>query len=205
MNEHLKTRLIDFKAQKNRLLGRLLSKSFRFLSDLASEQLREKGYDTFRLGHLISLIHIDVEGSTINELAALSGITKQAVSKIVKELADAGYVRTEKHPGDARSVVVTISDKGAQFMLDWKECTFVIDERFRSILGAERLELLKDLLFELVNHYETQLSGEEDHGMMRHKAPWIDIMNNKTVAIADKGDLVPQWDKAVTKSRRKPS
>lgn len=205
MHASLKTRLIGFKAQKNRLMGRLLSKSFRFLSDLASEQLREKGYDTFRLGHLISLIHIDVEGSTINELAALSGITKQAVSKIVKELADAGYVQTEKHPGDARSVLVTISDKGAHFMLDWQECTAAIDERFRAILGAERLDLLKDLLFELVDHYETQLSRPEDNEMMPQKAPWIDVLNNKTVAIADKGDLVPAWGKAVTKTRGKSS
>ncbi len=205
MNESLKTRLIDFKSQKNRLMGRLLSKSFRFLSDLASEQLREKGYDTFRLGHLISLIHIDVDGSTINELAAMAGITKQAVSKIVRELQDAGYVQTEKHPGDARSVVVTISDKGAQFMLDWKECTVVIDERFRAILGAERLDLLKDLLFELVDYYETQLGGPENGEMLRQKAPWIDIMNNKTVAIADQGDLVPQWGKAIVKTRTKPS
>jgi|GEM_PF-425014 len=205
MHDSLKTRLLDFKAQKNRLMGRLLSKSFRFLSDLASEQLREKGYDTFRLGHLISLIHIDVDGSTINELASHAGITKQAVSKIVKELADAGYVQTEKHPGDARSVVVTISDKGAQFMLDWKECTVVIDERFRSILGAERLDLLKDLLFELVDHYETQLGGSENGEMMRQKSPWIDVLNNKTVAIADKGDRVPEGSKEATKPRGKPS
>jgi len=186
MNSELKTHVQDFKAQKDRMMGRLLSRSFRFLTELASGHLREKSYESFRIGHLISLVHIDLDGSTINELAARAGITKQAVSKIVKELQEAGYVVTEKHPGDARSVVVQITDKGGQFMLDWWDCVQKIDGEFSNILGAERLDLLKDLLFELVNHYETQ-APESEH-LLPERAPWLDVLQNKTVNIHSPGD-----------------
>lgn len=188
MNSTLKEQVLGFKAQKDRMMGRLLSKSFRFLSELAGDYLREKGYESFRIGHLISLMHIDLEGSTINELAARAGITKQAVSKIVKELQEAGYVETVKHPGDARSVVVYISEKGGQFMVDWWECVRRIDGAFSEILGTERLDLLKDLLFELVNHYETQMNPYEPEELLRQRAPWLDVLQNKTVSIQDPGD-----------------
>lgn len=183
MEAVMKAQLADFKAQKNRMMGRLLSRSFRFLSELAGDILREKGYESFRIGHLISLVHIDLDGSTINELAARGGITKQAVSKIVKELQEEGYVETERHPGDARSVVVRITDKGARFMLDWKDGADRIDAEFTKILGAERLDTLKDLLFELVNHHETQCGSNEQRDLLNRKSPWLDGLNNKTVAI----------------------
>lgn len=169
------------------------------------EHLRGKGYDSFRIGHLISLIHIDLDGSTINELAARAGITKQAVSKIVKELQEAGYVETEKHPGDARSVVVQISEKGGQFMVDWWDCVRKIDAEFGAILGAERLDLLKDLLFELVNHYETQVNTGESESLLRERAPWLDVLQNKTVSIQDPGDTVPEWTGREIGGRVKPS
>jgi DNA-binding MarR family transcriptional regulator len=203
MEAALKTRLADFKAQKNRMMGRLLSRSFRFLSDLASGFLREKGYESFRIGHLISLVHIDIEGSTINELAARAGITKQAVSKIVKELSDEGYVETEKHPGDARSVVVKISEKGANFMLDWKECGARIDDEFTKILGTERLDTLKELLFELVNHYETHMNANDMD--MLNKPSWIDVVKEQPGVIHNPGDAVTGWNKRVIGTRVKPS
>jgi DNA-binding MarR family transcriptional regulator len=205
MNATLKTELTDFKAQKNQMMGRLLSKSFRFLSDLAGGYLREKGYDSFRIGHLISLIHIDLDGSTINELAARAGITKQAVSKIVKELQETGYVDVEKHPGDARSVVVTISEKGARFMLDWRDCAARIDAEFSKILGTERLDTLKGLLFELVDHYEKQVDPYESAEALAQRAPWLDVLQNKPVAIHDPGDMTPEWASRVIKGQEKPS
>ena len=75
-----------FKKNKYRLLGRLLSKSYRFMSGLAAEYMGQMGYTDLRVGHIVLMVHIDIEGITINELAAKAGVSKQAMSKAVKEL-----------------------------------------------------------------------------------------------------------------------
>ncbi|MEA5459953.1 MarR family winged helix-turn-helix transcriptional regulator [Arcicella sp. LKC2W] len=152
---NLKIEEIDsFKQGKKRHLGGLLSKSHRLIREIAGEFLRSKGYVNFRVGHMVALIHIDFQGSNINTLAQLAGVTKQAMSKLVKELQDEGYVTTEKHSSDARIMVVKLSEKGVDCMLDWKECSEMIEAKIMEIIGKEKLEQLKDILFSLTNYYE---------------------------------------------------
>ena len=151
-----------FKEGKNRLLGRLLNKSYRFMSEVASEFLRGKEYTDFRVGHIMALVHIVLEGTTVNTLALRAGITKQGMSKVVKELADSGYVFVEKHPCDARSVMVKLTERGYDALLEWKRCTEYIDEKFTEVLGLERLEQLKDILAVLVNDYENNSNPKYD-------------------------------------------
>lgn len=152
-----------FKENKSRLLGRLLNKSYRFMSEIATEFLREKGYTDFRVGHIVALVHIEFEGDTVNTLAFRAGITKQGMSKIVKELAEGEYVITQKHPSDARSVLVKLTNRGYEALTHWKACTEQIDRKFTEILGLERLEQVKDILGILVDYYENSVVVHQEH------------------------------------------
>ena len=155
-----------FKDNKSRLLGRLLNKSYRYMSEVAIGFLKEKGYTDFRVGHIVALVHIEFEGDTVNTLALKAGITKQGMSKIVKELVDGGYVISEKHPSDARSVMVRLTDRGYDALTHWKSCTEHIDKKFTEILGSERLEQVKDILGTLVSYYEKQEDVERESVIM---------------------------------------
>jgi DNA-binding MarR family transcriptional regulator len=156
--------IIAFKENKSRLLGRLLNKSYRYMSEVATDFLKDKGYTDFRVGHIVALVHIEFEGDTVNTLALRAGITKQGMSKIVKELVEGEYVISEKHPSDARSVIVKLTDRGYEALTHWKACTEHIDKKFTEILGSERLEQVKDILGVLVDYYEknvnTQIENE---------------------------------------------
>ena len=154
----------EFRENRNRILGRLLKRSFRFMSEVASEFLRGKEYTDFRVGHIMALVHIDLEGVTVNALAIKAGITKQGMSKVIKELSDGGYVSVEKHPSDARSITVKLTERGYDALLEWKRCTEYIDYKFTEILGTERLEQLKDILGDLVNYYETNVEPTTELG-----------------------------------------
>lgn len=154
MNEDKLSELYLFKQDKDRHIGRLVSKTQRFVREIASEFLQTKGYTNFRVGHMVALIHIDLEGSNINNLAHLAGVTKQAMSKLVKELQDEGYVTIEKHPHDARTLIVKLSDKGVNTMLDWKECTKKIEMTFTDLIGGEQLEQLINVLSKITTYYE---------------------------------------------------
>ena len=162
MNEDKLLEIKKFKEHKNRLLGRLLKRSYYYFSEVAAEFLKGKGFIDFRVGHIIGLVHIDLEGTTVNNMALMAGITKQGMSKVVKELSEYGYVFTEKHPTDARSIIVKLTDKGIEALMEWKLCTEHIDRKFTEILGSERLSELKDILNVLVEHYDASIEHDLD-------------------------------------------
>ena len=174
MNEDILREVAIFKATKGRLLGKLLSKSYRFMSEIASEYLEGIGYKNFRIGHAIALLHIDLEGTNINNLSNRACITKQAMSKLIKELQTEGYVTVEKDQTDARALIVKHSEKGIQALVDWKRCMEYVNEKFKDILGSNKLETLREILYELVDHYETstQYNKANDLGqaMMRKES-----------------------------------
>ncbi len=160
--------ILAFKENKSRLLGRLLNKSYRYMSEVATEFLREKGYTDFRVGHIVALVHIEFEGDTVNTLALRAGVTKQAMSKIVQELVEGEYVISGKHPTDARSVIVKLTDRGYEALTHWKACTEHIDKKFTEILGSERLEQVKDILGTLVDHYEKNVAVHQENEVLNN-------------------------------------
>ncbi|MFY7890104.1 MAG: MarR family winged helix-turn-helix transcriptional regulator [Spirosomataceae bacterium] len=151
-----------FKANRERLLGRVLTTSYRFMSELASPFLRERGYTNFRVGHIKALVNIDLEGTNINTLAQRASITKQGMSKLVKELQAEGYVESIKDPADARALIVKYTDLGIQCMVDWKDCIAHIDQKFADIVGVEKLASVKETLALLANYYEQNYIPETD-------------------------------------------
>jgi DNA-binding MarR family transcriptional regulator len=151
-----------FKANRERLLGRVLTSSYRFMSELAAPFLRERGYTNFRVGHIKALVNIDLEGTNINTLAQRASITKQGMSKLVKELQAEGYVESVKDPTDARALIVKYTDLGIQCMIDWKDCIAHIDRKFAEIIGVEKLENVKETLSILANYYEQNYIPEID-------------------------------------------
>ena len=86
MKDELLEEIVAFKANKERLLGRLLNRSYRYMSDLAGDYLKGIGYENFRVGHIVALVHIELNGTSINKLAIAAGMTKQGMSKLIKEL-----------------------------------------------------------------------------------------------------------------------
>ncbi|MDI9863192.1 MarR family winged helix-turn-helix transcriptional regulator [Flectobacillus sp. DC10W] len=147
-------KLKQFRDSKNRLMGRLLNRSYRYMSTLAVKFLNERGYNNFRVGQIVALVNIDVEGTSVNKIAQKASMTKQGMSKLIKELVDEGYVYTEKDPSDARALIVKLTDLGVRCILDWKACTEYIDQNFEEVIGAEKLDILKDILRTLVDKYE---------------------------------------------------
>lgn len=171
MNEELLVEVAKMKANKARLMGKLLNRTYRYMSDLAGDYLKGIGYENFRVGHIVALVHIEVEGTSINTLAAAAGMTKQGMSKLIKELQEEGFVMGEKDPTDARALIVKYTEKGLQAMIDWRNCTNYINQKFSEVLGTDKLETLKDLLGELVHEYENNYVSSSknplNHPMMQ--------------------------------------
>ncbi|MGX5817836.1 MarR family winged helix-turn-helix transcriptional regulator [Chitinophaga lutea] len=146
-------------AGRNRSLIRLLSIVKKDLDARLTEKMLQMGYD-FRIGDMVLLVNISPEGTINNELAKKARITKQAMSKVVKNLESAGYINTRKHETDNRATVIFLSDKGKQLVLDASACIQEIQQYYTSIIGESDVEVLRDILFRLVAEIFPQASAK---------------------------------------------
>lgn len=92
-------------------------RSRRLFEDWASARLSQYGYHDFKLSWLPILMGARPEGVTNQDLANRNFLAKQAMSKTIKDLEEAGYVYTEKNLRDGRSQLLFLTEKGKQLRL----------------------------------------------------------------------------------------
>ena len=75
-------------------------------------RLEAEGHPQVRHAHGCVFRYIDVDGSRLTELAAQSGVTKQAVGEFVDELEGYGYVERVPDPLDGRAKIIRLTARG---------------------------------------------------------------------------------------------
>jgi DNA-binding MarR family transcriptional regulator len=78
-------------------------------------------------------------GSTVTAAADRAGITKQAMGRLATELEDAGYIRVQGDPKDARARVLQLTKTGKRLMLDSLEVMAELERRYACSVGRDRL------------------------------------------------------------------
>ena len=145
-----------FHAVRRRSLGRLSWRLKRYLDRNMEPLMAARGYGDFKMGSLALLANLTEEGITNNELAKKAGISKQAMSKVVKELEENGYIHTLPHESDARSSVIFLDERGKQLFIDLNEVMNHVRARMDEAVGEERIEGMIDVLYELLEVLENE-------------------------------------------------
>jgi DNA-binding MarR family transcriptional regulator len=121
----------------------LLLGAARALVDAIDAGVAARGFTGLRPAHGFAFALLSRGGATTVELAGHLGVTKQAASQMVEDLAGRGYVERHPHPDDARARLVVLTDKG------WA-CTRAADEAAGEVLrpwaeaiGPERVAALR--------------------------------------------------------------
>ncbi|WP_163567530.1 MarR family winged helix-turn-helix transcriptional regulator [Fodinicola feengrottensis] len=87
-------------------LARLFAMAYGHLIDGLHARLAEQGWHDVRPAFGFILLAVRSGPITATEIAALMGTTKQAASKLVTAMDEAGYVQHTVHPGDSRAKLV---------------------------------------------------------------------------------------------------
>jgi DNA-binding MarR family transcriptional regulator len=124
---------------RRRNMRQLLLRASRIVNRHVVEGLHARGYADLRSTHTTLLSNIDLAGSTVTVAADRAGITKQAMGRLATELEDAGYVRVEGDPKDARVRVLQLTETGKQLMLDSLEVMAELERRYARSIGRDRL------------------------------------------------------------------
>ena len=127
-------------------LGVLLTAAERRLASELEDGLRVAGYADLRAPHAHVFAALDAGGSRLTDLAARSGMTKQAMGELVRYLEQHGYLQVDPDRRDRRAKLIRPTPRG------WRAheaSTGLLLERERRLaerFGEETLTGLRDLL-----------------------------------------------------------
>jgi DNA-binding MarR family transcriptional regulator len=138
-------------------LVRLLRTVERHITNQISRELQVYGYHAVSARHLQVFENLDTEGVSIIQLAQRAGISKQAMSKMVKEVALEGLVDVVTDSRDNRVQLVNVTEKGAGLISDIRrETTRRCDELLlQNIVTREEIEQASNTFNKLLGHLET--------------------------------------------------
>jgi DNA-binding MarR family transcriptional regulator len=128
----------------------LLFRCARLANDEAIERVNAAaGRPVFR-GAIANLLpHISFEGIRLGALATRVGVSKQAVSKVVAEMAAEGIVELAPDPADARGRLVRFTARGANAIEHGLGILSGLERELSAKLGARRMAELHDTLLAL--------------------------------------------------------
>jgi DNA-binding MarR family transcriptional regulator len=86
------------------------------------------------------------DGATVTDLATHLGVTKQAASQLVDELVRKGYAERRPYPGDARSRLVVLTERGWACTRAAEEAAADAVRPWVELLGEGEVRVLRDRL-----------------------------------------------------------
>jgi DNA-binding MarR family transcriptional regulator len=133
----------------------LLFRAARLVNERAIARVnQEAGGPVFRTAIANLLPHISFEGIRLTTLAERVGVTKQAVSKVVGEMAAQGLVELVADPADARARLVRFTTRGADAIQHGLGVLGALERELAGAIGARRMAELHRALTALLDAVE---------------------------------------------------
>jgi DNA-binding MarR family transcriptional regulator len=114
-----------------------------------------KGHTRLKMSFSQVISHISPHGSLINDLAKINGVSKQAISQVVKEVEDLGYIERKQNPHDARSTRLFLTDYGLQLIADSVENISVLRAQLVDVLGERPLQEFSQHIEALYDYFSS--------------------------------------------------
>ena len=132
-------------------LGWLLAKASQRWNEQLERGFREPGHPQLRasIGSVLDPL-FEEDGLRMGELARRSGLSKQAMTTLVRTVQAAGLVVRERDPDDARAYRVSLSGRGSELRPVAERVLGDLADWARSRLTTAELELVTDSLRKVV-------------------------------------------------------
>ena len=115
------------------------------------DELRRRGHADLRPSHGYIVQHLLTAPRGVTELAKLLGISQQAVSKSVAELAAGGYVE-DVPSDDARVRRLALTARGHDCVAASRDARAALEREICELLGPRRHARVCEALRQLVEH-----------------------------------------------------
>lgn len=122
-------------------LGRLLETASAAVNAELMKRLAARGH-TVRPAIMPVFAGLDPAGTHVGTLAARAGISRQAMSMLVRDVEATGQVVTSADPADKRALLVELTESGARLCRDAAEISHELTTEWRARLGDEGFSTL---------------------------------------------------------------
>ncbi len=151
----------------------------RLVNSEISRCVEAKGYKDLSSRHLSVLDNVDLTGTNIVTLANRAGITKQAMSKLVKELVTQGLVEVVQDKKDSRVLLVFVTNIATELMHDLSVCIKAVRE------DRKKMNLFSDADYSAsIKHMEDMVRYYEYINSERTGRDTINQFIEETAAVA---------------------
>lgn len=141
--------------------GKILAISKRQFDEWATRRLSEMGYADFKMVYMPVLMNIRPDGTNNNELAAHARVTKQAMSKVARELQEMGYIKAKTSPDDKRITIFSLTDRGKKLVIEARLCVKELMDLFRGELGKEELDRTMNTMLRIIDFMEREVNAKK--------------------------------------------
>ncbi|MFB9208805.1 MarR family winged helix-turn-helix transcriptional regulator [Nonomuraea spiralis] len=131
-------------------LSTLLTRARDIVLEGLHQQLVDEGFEGIRHVHGSVFRFIDAEGSRLTTLADRSGLTKQAISELVDDLEDHGYLERVADEADRRAKIIRLTDQGRTAQAAAERILADVEQRWSRHLGSDRVAMLRHTLEQVV-------------------------------------------------------
>lgn len=137
-----------------RMTNRLLYLLKRLSDEWYCTKLCHANLKGFNNSHIPLFMSIGTKGISNSKLASNLSITKQAASKVIKELEKLQLVRSEKCTTDGRSMMLYLTDDGIRFYEHIKQQMMELEQEYMKVVGARNYETAINVMVKLVDYHE---------------------------------------------------
>lgn len=145
--------------RKQKSYGRLVQMQKRIMDEWAMERFVENGYENFKLSYMPFLMNIGEHGITNKALASKASVTKQAMSKVIRELEEQGLVTSKPNKNDARSIHIELTEKGKMLVIRATSEMCGKREEYENLVGKKRFQEAIDTMYTILQ-YEMEKRGK---------------------------------------------
>jgi DNA-binding MarR family transcriptional regulator len=131
------------------LIGALLRVPWEAVRERMLTGLHERGHSDLVAAHLNVLLYPGPENMRPSELAARTGMTKQALNYLLGQLEALGYLARVQDSADQRFKRVHLTPRGRAAGAAMREIVMEIEAEWTQKLGPRRFAQLRDTLAQL--------------------------------------------------------
>jgi DNA-binding MarR family transcriptional regulator len=131
------------------LIGALLRMPWETVRERMLSGLHERGYGDLVAAHLDVLQYPGPENMRPSELAARTGMTKQALNYLLGQMELLGYLTRTEEDEDRRFTRIHVTPRGAAAIKAIREIVLEVETEWARQLGPRRFALLRELLSQL--------------------------------------------------------
>ncbi len=141
-----------------RNLVRLIRLVERHTATAIGKMLEQNGYAPLTARHLQVFESLDPSGSSIVQMAQNAAISKQAMSKLVKDVAAEGFLEVLPDERDSRFIVVKLTPKGEVLRRDilLKIVVFYDNMVDNETITTAEVQAMTDTLLKFLRHFDAQ-------------------------------------------------